>query len=331
MPEFVLRVENLSKSFPIRGKRRQMKAVDGVSFDIAEGETLALVGESGCGKSTTARLVSRLMPATGGRILYDGLDVTEMGRRRLRSRRSLVQMVFQDPFTSLDPRMTCRDIVAEPLRVQGRYNASERKRVDALLERVGIDPSFGPRRPTTMSGGQRQRLGIARALALQPRLVVLDEPVSALDASIQAQVLNLLEELQREMGIAFLFISHDLAVVRHIADRVMVMYMGRIVESGVSEELFAAPQHPYTQGLMSAVPLEHPNLRSSQRTRLSLGEPGDPSNPPSGCRYRTRCFKAQDICAEIEPVVTDRVSDVACHFPEPRALASIRPTLAAIS
>ncbi|MCW2602460.1 MAG: peptide transporter ATP-binding protein [Pseudonocardiales bacterium] len=328
MTELLLRVEDLAKSFPMRSAKSGkslVKAVDGVSFDIAAGETLALVGESGCGKSTTARLVARLMQPTSGKVLYKGLDVTTLSRRRMRSRRPMVQMVFQDPYSSLDPRMTCREIVAEPLRVQGRYRAKDRHRIDELIERVGLNPTFAERKPGSMSGGQRQRLGIARALALEPELVILDEPVSALDASIQAQVLNLLADLQEQSGISYLFISHDLAVVRHLADRLMVMYMGRVVESGRSEDIFANAEHPYTQGLISAVPLENPSQRGARTERLSIGEPGDASNAPSGCHYRTRCYKAQDSCAETAPTLHSREQGVACFFPEARGIADIRP------
>ena len=331
MSEFVLRVEDLRKSFPIRGKKKVHARASTASASTSPRARPWPWSASPAAASQRRRdwcRVSCRLPAAES-------STTAWTSPNGSSAAAVAPLVDPDGFPGSVHLPRSADDVPRHSRGATAGAAplqrGERKRIDTLLERVGIDPSFSSRSPSTMSGGQRQRLGIARALALEPRLVVLDEPVSALDASIQAQVLNLLEELQREMGVAFLFISHDLAVVRHIADRVMVMYMGRIVESGSSEPLFAMPQHPYTQGLMSAVPLEHPDLRTSARIRLSLGEPGDPSNPPSGCRYRTRCFKAQDICAIEDPVVTDRVTDVACLFPEHRDLASIRPTLSIAS
>jgi oligopeptide/dipeptide ABC transporter ATP-binding protein len=320
----VLEVQDLTMDFR-RGRGPVTRAVRGVSFGIREGETLALVGESGCGKSTTARLVAKLMQPTSGRVIYDGVDVTGYSTRRMRPLRPTVQMVFQDSWSALDPRMTCREIVAEPLRVQGSYGRSERGRVDGLLERVGLDGRYGDRTPGTLSGGQRQRLSIARALALQPRLLVLDEPVSALDASIQAQIVTLFQDLQRDLGIAYLFISHDLAVVRHLADRLAVMYLGQIVEEGLGDAVFGAPRHPYTHGLLSAVPVDHPAARGTGPGRLAVGEPADPTNPPSGCAYRTRCYKAADTCAEHFPVLLGPSDHrEACAFPEARPLAALR-------
>jgi peptide/nickel transport system ATP-binding protein len=320
----LLEVQDLAMDFR-RGRGPVTHAVQGVSFGISEGETLALVGESGCGKSTTARLVARLMQPTAGKVIYDGVDVTGYSTRRMRPLRPTVQMVFQDSWSALDPRMSCRDIVAEPLRVQGRYGRTERGRVDELLERVGLDGRYGDRTPGTLSGGQRQRLSIARALALQPRLLVLDEPVSALDASIQAQIVTLFQDLQRDLGVAYLFISHDLAVVRHLADRIAVMYLGRIVEEGLSDAVFGAPRHPYTHGLLAAVPVDHPAARGTGPGRLAIGEPADPTNPPSGCAYRTRCYKAVDSCAEhLPPLLGPADHREACAFPEPRPLAALR-------
>jgi ABC-type oligopeptide transport system ATPase subunit len=276
MPEPLLRAEALTKAFPLRGTRKGREhhvAVDGVSFHIDAGETLAVVGESGCGKSTTASMVARLVDPTSGAVHYGRTEVTGLSRRRLRPYRPLVQMVFQDPYSALDPRMTCRQIVSEPLKIQGRYHSTDSRRIDDLLDRVGLDPSFSARKPGGLSGGQRQRIGIARALALSPEVVVLDEPVSALDASIQAQVLNLLQDLQRDTGVSYLFISHDLAVVRHIANRLLVMHQGKVVEEGASSAIFADPQHPYTQRLISAVPVGHPSLRAERREDLHVVAP----------------------------------------------------------
>ncbi|MEV1294194.1 oligopeptide/dipeptide ABC transporter ATP-binding protein [Pseudonocardia sp. NPDC049635] len=320
----ILEVQDLTKDFR-RGRGPVTRAVRGVSFTVRQGETLAVVGESGCGKSTTARLVARLMQPTSGRVIYDGVDVTRYSTRRMRPLRPLVQMVFQDSWSALDPRMTCRDIVAEPLRVQGRYGRAERGRVDELLARVGLDGRYGDRTPATLSGGQRQRLSIARALALEPRLLVLDEPVSALDASIQAQILTLFQDLQRDLGIAYLFISHDLAVVRHLADRLLVMYLGQVVEEGTGDAVFGAPRHPYTHGLLSAVPVDHPSARGQGPGRLAIGEPADPTNPPSGCVYRTRCYRAADSCAETAPVLLGPAEHrEACAFPQARSLVELR-------
>jgi peptide/nickel transport system ATP-binding protein len=316
-------VRDLVKHFPVRGGRlvrRQIAtahAVDGVSFELDGGETLGLVGESGCGKSTTARAVLQLLPVTSGSVRYGGAELTGKSRRELRTYRQHLQVVFQDPFASLDPRMPVGEIVAEPLRVHGRWGrGSGPARVDELFAMVGLNPEHRNRYPHEFSGGQRQRVGIARALALRPRVLVLDEPVSALDVSIQAGIVNLLEELQERLGLAYLFIAHDLSVVRHICDRVAVMYLGRIVETGSAAAVYASPSHPYTQALLSAVPVPDPVVERRRRRILLAGDVPSAVDPPSGCRFRTRCWKAQDICASEVPALTERGQGhpVACHF-----------------
>jgi peptide/nickel transport system ATP-binding protein/oligopeptide transport system ATP-binding protein len=319
----LLKVEGLSKYFPIRQgvlrrKVGEIRAVDRVDLELTEGETLSLVGESGCGKSTTGRLLVRLLEPTAGKILFNGTDLSPLSQRDLRERRQDFQIMFQDPYASLSPRMTVHDIVAEPLRVQGRYRDGGNERVGDLLQLVGLSPAHATRYAHEFSGGQRQRVGLARALALDPRMLVLDEPVSALDVSVQAQVINELRGLQERLGLAYLFISHNLSVVRHISHRVAVMYLGGIVETGTRSDIFGKPTHPYTQALLSAVPVPDPAGRSDRQRITLTGDVPSPSNPPSGCRFRTRCWKAQDICAQQQPALADRLGvghPSACHFP----------------
>ena len=324
MTEPLLRVSNLEKKFPIqRGMFKRtvghIHAVDGISFEIAAGETLGLVGESGCGKSTTARLILRLLDPTAGEIFFDGKEIHAMTREEIRAVRKDMQIVFQDPYASLNPRMTVRQIVAEPLIVHGMAKDDSDPRVDEMIELCGLSREFGNRYPHEFSGGQRQRVGIARALVTRPKLVVLDEPVSALDVSVQAQILNLLDDLREKFGFSYLFVAHDLSVVSHISARVAVMYLGKIVEIGTREEIFNNPKHPYTKALISAVPLANPKQERIRKTsRIVLtGDVPSPANPPSGCRFRTRCWKAQEACATTEPaLITIGKQQVACHFPE---------------
>ncbi len=326
--EPLLRVRGLRKHFPLtRGivvKKTigAVRAVDGVDLDLHRGETVGLVGESGCGKSTVSKLLVALEKPTEGQILYKGQDVARMSARELKRYRRQVQIIFQDPYASLNPRMTAGDIVAESWSIHPDIAPKKGRlqRTQELLDTVGLNPDYVNRYPHQFSGGQRQRIGIARALALQPELIVCDEPVSALDVSVQAQVVNLLEDLQDDVGLSYLFIAHDLSVVRHISDRVAVMYLGRIVEEGSAEQVYGQPSHPYTQALLSSVPLHEPALRGQKDRILLQGDVPSPANPPSGCRFRTRCWKAQDVCAIEDPVLVDRGQGhpSACHFAEAR-------------
>ncbi len=314
----LIRVENLVKHFPA-GIGQTVKAVDGVSFDIKPGETLGLVGESGCGKSTLGRLVMQLIPVSSGKVFLDGVELTRLRGEKLRQKRREMQIIFQDPFASLDPRMTVGDIVAEPLvnfRVMRGRKLSQR--VQELLRIVGLNPNFNNRYPHEFSGGQRQRIGIARALALNPKLIVCDEAISALDVSIQAQIVNLLEDLQREFKLTYLFIAHDLSVVRHISDRVMVMYLGKIIEIADSVETYSSPKHPYTKALLSAIPIPNPKIQRGRRLVELSGEIPSPISPPSGCRFHTRCPIAHlpTPCADVEPPLEEKRDAhlAACHF-----------------
>jgi oligopeptide/dipeptide ABC transporter ATP-binding protein len=318
--EPLLRAVDVVKHFRV-GVGTNVKAVDGASLEIYPGETVGLVGESGCGKSTLGRVLTQLIPATSGQVIFNGVDLTKLRGESLRQQRKNLQMIFQDPFASLDPRMTVGDIIAEPLVNFGMIRgAAKNRRVQELLRVVGLNPYFNNRYPHEFSGGQRQRIGIARALALNPSLIVCDEPVSALDVSIQAQVINLLEDLQREFNLTYLFIAHDLSVVRHISNRVMVMYLGKIVEVSPSEELYLSQEHPYTKALLSAIPVPDPQVESERRLVELSGEIPSPVNPPSGCRFHTRCPIAQvpGICADEEPALEEKAPGrfAACHFSE---------------
>ncbi|KUL37431.1 peptide ABC transporter ATP-binding protein [Streptomyces sp. NRRL F-4489] len=341
--EPLLEVADLVKHFPltqgvlVRKQVGAVKAVDGIAFTLRQGETLGIVGESGCGKSTVARMLVGLERPTAGAIRYRGQDITRLSGRALKAVRRNIQMVFQDPYTSLNPRMTVGDIVGEPYEIhpEAAPKGERRRRVQELLEVVGLNPEFINRYPHQFSGGQRQRIGIARGLALRPEIIVADEPVSALDVSVQAQVVNLLARLQGEFGLSYVFIAHDLSVVRHLSDRVAVMYLGKIVETGTGEEIYDHPTHPYTQALLSAVPVPDPEARAHRERILLSGDVPSPADPPSGCRFRTRCWKARELCARVEPplavpaVLADATGPArhasACHFAEERRVVPQGP------
>jgi oligopeptide transport system ATP-binding protein len=333
--EPILKVRDLQKYFPIKGggliKRTvgHVRAVDGVSLDLYPGEVLGLVGESGCGKSTTGRAILNLQPATGGSVVFQGREIVGLDRKAMRPMRRDIQIVFQDPYASLNPRLPVFDIVAEPLVIHGltKNDKELRERVRTLVEMVGLNPEHTNRYPAEFSGGQRQRIGIARALALEPKVLVLDEPVSALDVSIQAGVINLLEDLRDRLGLSYLFIAHDLSVVKHISDRVAVMYLGRIIEVAERDELFARPAHPYTQALLSAIPLPDPRRERERQRIIISGDVPSPANPPSGCKFRTRCQKfanelsdtERQLCIDTEPELEDRGAGHPnrCHYASP--------------
>jgi oligopeptide transport system ATP-binding protein len=332
--EVVLKAENLVKYYPIKaGVLRRtvghVKAVDGVSFELYRGETLGIVGESGCGKSTLGRMLLRLEEPTGGKLTFDGVDVYSQKSGDMRRLRRDIQIVFQDPYTSLNPRKTVGDIVGEPFEIHRDVvpKGGRRRRVQELLDLVGLNPEHINRYPHQFSGGQRQRIGIARGVALNPKVIICDEPVSALDVSVQAQVVNLLEKLQNELGLAYIFIAHDLSVVRHISDRVGVMYLGKLVELGDEDQIYSRPTHPYTQALLSAVPLPDPTMRNIREQIVLTGDVPSPANPPAACRFHTRCWKAQEICSIEEPLLVERpdgesAHDSACHFAEPRVIVA---------
>ena len=323
----LVRVDNLVKHFPIRSGGLlgrtvgQVQAVDGVSLTIGRGQTLGLVGETGCGKSTLARCIAGLIPVTSGTVSFEGHDITNLSRRAMQPYRREIQMIFQDPYGSLNPRRRVGSIIGEPFAVHNMLSGTARKtKVQELMERVGLNPEHFNRFPAEFSGGQRQRIGVARALALQPKLIICDEPVSALDVSIQAQVLNLLADLQDDFGLSYLFIAHDLEVVRHVSHAVSVMYLGRIAESGPKDPVYDAPRHPYTNALLSAVPSADPEAAASRQRIILTGDVPSPINPPSGCRFHPRCPKAQDLCSQQEPQLEVKAGDppghqTACHFP----------------
>lgn len=320
--DILLQVKGLKKHFELNEgwglQKQQLKAVDGIDLYVNEGETLGIVGESGCGKSTLGNLIIRLLEPTEGEIIFEGEDLTTLSPQELRKKRKDIQMIFQDPYSSLNPRMKVFDLIAEPLRTHNISSRKElQKQVDELLEVVGLSPTFANRFPHEFSGGQRQRIGIARALALKPKLIVCDEPVSALDVSIQSQILNLLADLQEEYDLTYIFIAHGLPAVQHISDRIAVMYLGKVVEITTKEQLFKQPRHPYTEGLLSAVPIPDPTLRNRERKVIIEGDMPSPVNPPTGCRFNTRCPYVTERCKEIEPALIENESGhfVACHYP----------------
>jgi oligopeptide/dipeptide ABC transporter ATP-binding protein len=323
MTEPILQVENLVKHFPVKKKSRRapaqaVQAVSGISFSLAPGETLGLVGESGCGKTTAGRTLLKLTEPTAGKIIFEGRDITDLKPAAMRPLRAQMQIIFQDPYSALNPRQTIGKIISAPFEIQGVEPAEGMKTaVQALMERVGLNPEHYNRYPHEFSGGQRQRIGIARAIALKPRFIVADEPVSALDVSIQAQVINLLDDLKAQEKISMVFIAHDLSVVQHISDRVAVMYLGKIMELAPTADLYATPHHPYTTALLSAVPLPDPRSERTRERIILQGDLPSPVNPPQGCVFNTRCWKAQDKCrTEVPQLMTIGKSQVACHFPE---------------
>ena len=320
----LLSIQNITKHFSVKKSgffnnvKGTVKAVDGISFDIAEGETVGVVGESGCGKTTAGRTFLKLIEPTSGSLIYKGQDITKFSAKQMRPLRAEMQIIFQDPYSALNPRQTVGKIISAPFEIQGIVpNGGVKSEVQRLMERVGLNPEHYNRYPHEFSGGQRQRIGIARAIALKPKFVVADEPVSALDVSIQAQVINLLEDLKREDGITIAFIAHDLSVVQHISDRVVVMYLGKIMETAATDDLYGSPRHPYTKALLSAVPQANPRIERTRERIIVSGDLPSPMNPPSGCVFSTRCWKATDICRTQAPELLQvGASKVACHFPE---------------